>query len=116
MSFSFGILILTLLPIIGIIAFGPGLCDPQKPNDMIYFQYNFKDKANWVYYFVTFYFFLNIAAFPVVTITLRNNLMKLFTPQFMPKCSFEITKWTLLYTAIILAVVFPASILLKNYI
>lgn len=41
---------------------------------------------------------LNIAALPVLTIVLRNNLMKLFTPKLFPSKSFEITRYYYLIT------------------
>jgi hypothetical protein len=36
--------------------------------------------------------FLNIAAIPVLIITLRLNLMKLVVPHLVPKVSYQITK------------------------
>ncbi len=57
---------------------------------------------------------LNIAAFPVLTITLRNNMIKLFSPSNIPKRSYEITKTSLIYTAIILVPVMTCAIALRN--
>ena len=45
--------------------------------------------------------FFNITAFPVLTITIRNNLLKAFTPDKLPSKSWKITRWTLFYTLII---------------
>lgn len=45
--------------------------------------------------------FLNVAALPVLTITLRMNLMKLVTPHLVPKKSFEVTMASFIYTLFI---------------
>ncbi len=70
----------------------------------------------WIYYYVGFYIFCNVAAMPVLTITLRNNMIKLITPQYFPKKAYSITKWTLMYTLAILVVVITTAIGLKKYI
>lgn len=43
-----------------------------------FFNQYFKgiEGADWVFYISSFYIFLNVAAFPVLIITCRNNLMK----------------------------------------
>ncbi len=46
--------------------------------------------------------FLNIAALPVLTITLRRNLMKLCVPHLLPANPLEITKATAITTLLIL--------------
>ena len=76
-SFSIAMVILTTIPILGILAFGPNLTDPKDPNHLIYFNEDFKNTLPWVYYIVSFYVFLNIAVLPVLMITTRNNLIKL---------------------------------------
>lgn len=45
--------------------------------------------------------FLNIAALPVLTITIRKNLMKLVAPQLVPKDSLKITLPTAIFTLLI---------------
>jgi hypothetical protein len=84
------------------------------------------------YWIISFYMFLNIAAFPVLTITLRNNLFKLFMPDkmvnFIFLCikakkkvkfekfnlSYEVTKETLFLTFLILIPVMIVSSTLKD--
>lgn len=46
--------------------------------------------------------FLNIAALPVLTITIRKNLMKLVAPHLIPKDNLQITLPTALFTLIII--------------
>jgi len=58
--------------------------------------------------------FFNIASFPVLTITLRNNMMKLFVPNLVPEKPWQITKYTLLFTFVILGPVFVGALFLRN--
>lgn len=58
------------------------------------------------------FIFLNVAALPVLTIVLRNNSMKLLTPEKFPKVSYQLTSWTLIYTSVILSLVLISSITL----
>jgi len=46
--------------------------------------------------------FLNIAALPVLTITIRKNLMKLVAPHLIPKDNLKITIPTALFTLLII--------------
>lgn len=55
----------------------------------------------WAYYIISFYMFLNIAALPVLTITIRKNLMKLVVPHLMPKNNFKITLPSAIFTLLI---------------
>ena len=57
--------------------------------------------VQFAYYIISTYMFLNVAALPVLTITLRMNLMKLVTPHLVPKKSFEVTKASFIYTLFI---------------
>jgi hypothetical protein len=64
----------------------------------------------FAYYIISFYMFLNIAALPVICITLRyfypviqrTNMMKLCVPHLLPKSSFEVTKATFWYTLLVI--------------
>jgi len=56
--------------------------------------------------------FLNIAALPVLTITIRKNLMKLVVPHLVPKDSLKITLPSALFTLLI--VVPCASLAIGN--
>lgn len=94
-SFSFGLIVFLLIPLTGIWAF-PGLGK--------YCFYNIvfdQSPVKWAYYIISFYMFLNIAALPVLTITIRKNLMKLLVPHLLPKNSFQITKASVAFTLLI---------------
>lgn len=105
-----------LIAIIAIMAFGGELTDPYDEGGIKYYNTMFKGRFNVVYYFTSFYIFLNVAALPVLTIVLRNNAMKLITPEKFPKKSYELTNWTLVYTSVILFFVLLCSISMKNHI
>lgn len=42
----------------------------------------------FAYYIISTYMFLNVASLPVLTITLRMNIMKLLVPHLVPKVSY----------------------------
>jgi hypothetical protein len=109
----FGLIIMIFIPLTAILAFGTNLVDDKT---LKYYNEDFKNHEKFIYYFVSFYMMFNIAAFPVLTITLRNNMMKLFSPNHLPKRSYDITKRTLMYTAIILIPVLISAVSLRNYI
>ena len=66
-----------------------------------------------MYYLVSFYVFLNVATVPVLTIVLRNNILKLVAPKVNSKV---FSKTTLIATLSILGVVLLISLLARNYI
>jgi hypothetical protein len=69
-----------------------------------YYNDNFEHtvpNTSWIFYIVSFYMFLNIAAFPVLTITARNNLMKAFIPDKVPANTSDITRYSIIFTLII---------------
>jgi len=111
-SYIFALGTMLILPVVGIMAFGGKMTDPNHPNTIIYFNEDFKDDLPFIYYFVSFYIFLNVVAFPVLTITIRNNSMKLINPDKVPEKSYSITKYTLIYTGIILGFIFACAIVL----
>ena len=105
-----------IISILGILAFGPEMADPFNKKTVKYFNYDFYHHVDWIYYYVSLYVFFNIAIIPVAIIVLRNNSMKLLTPNRIPPRTFDITKWTLIYTSAILGLTFALAILLENYI
>lgn len=56
--------------------------------------------------------FLNISSLPVLTITLRTNLMKMIAPQYLPKSSLKITRSTAIATFLIIV---PSGFLALGY-
>ncbi len=112
-GYVFGFLTLTIIPLTAILAFGTKLV---SSGSLKYYNEDFINHEKIIYYFVSFYMMFNIAAFPVLVITLRNNMMKLFSPNNLPKRSFDITKRTIIYTALILVPVILSAVTLKNYI
>jgi len=107
-SFGFGLLVFLLIPLTGIWAF-PGL------NKYCFYNivYN-QDGVRWAYYIISFYMFLNIAALPVLTITIRKNMMKVLVPHLMPKNSLDITKASAGFTLLIVIPCALLSIVLKD--
>ena len=67
-----------------------------------------RGKLKWAYYIISFYMFLNIAALPVLTITIRKNLMKLVVPHLVPKDNLKITLPSAIFT---LLIVVPCALL-----
>jgi hypothetical protein len=53
-----------------------------------YYNNYYKEDLPGVFYIASFYIFLNVAAFPVLTITSRNNLMKLIAKSKIPACTY----------------------------
>lgn len=72
-----------LVPVTGIMAFGDNLVSPQKGN-IKYYNYAFESQLPFVYYFTSFYVFLNIASIPVIVIVIRNNIMRMLFPELQP--------------------------------
>ena len=77
----FAIITTLVIPILGIMGFGPLLDDdPFDTSEIKYFNLVFKGEIDFIYYFTSFYIFLNISAVPVLIVVLRNNLINLITP------------------------------------
>lgn len=119
-SFTIGSLSLVLLSLVGVMAFGDCLnsekissCHSPYTNGSSYFNDYFKGIANadWVFYIASFYIFLNVAAFPVLIITARNNLMKFAIPD---KVSPTVDKWTILFNIIITGPIITIAMLTTN--
>lgn len=62
---------------------------------------------------MSFYVFLNIAAFSVYIIVIRTNLLKVMFPQESP---MRVSKTTMLMTAGLLVVICIVGLTLKHYI
>ncbi|KAL4428774.1 hypothetical protein ABPG74_001288 [Tetrahymena malaccensis] len=77
-SFTIAITVFFSLCLSGILAFGDSLVEQH---DLKLFNFNFKEQSPFVYYLSGFYVFLNITAFPVMTITSRNNLLAFFPSE-----------------------------------
>ncbi|KAL4470120.1 hypothetical protein ABPG72_016657 [Tetrahymena utriculariae] len=77
-SFTIAISVFFSLCLSGILAFGDSLVEQH---DLKLFNFNFKEQSPFVYYLSGFYVFLNITAFPVMTITSRNNLLAFFPSE-----------------------------------
>jgi hypothetical protein len=63
---------------------------PFKPST-VFLNNLFKNKIDWIYYFSSFYIFLNISSNPVLTIVIRKNLMKLLSPKKIPSIPGKVT-------------------------
>ncbi|CAD8119395.1 unnamed protein product [Paramecium sonneborni] len=83
-------------------------------NVSFYSQCFSEGNLRWAYYIISFYMFLNIAALPVLTITIRKNLMKLVVPHLLPKDNLKITLPTALFTLLIVVPCAALAILLKD--
>ena len=53
--------------------------------DLKYYNFDFKNKVDAAYWVVSFYVFLNIAAFSVYIIVIRTNILKIINPAIDPQ-------------------------------
>ncbi|KAL4428773.1 hypothetical protein ABPG74_001287 [Tetrahymena malaccensis] len=126
-AFGIGSLSIVLLSIFGVMAFGKCLDAEKNHNNSecvgngyatgsSYFNSYFQGigDADWAFYISSFYIFLNVAAFPVLIITCRNNLMKFLAKDKIPAISYKITKWTVAFTLLIAGPIFAISLTVKN--
>ena len=74
--------ILMLIPWTGIMAFGDAL-GSKSSKDLKYYNFDFQDDIPFIFYFVSFYVFLNVAALPVYVIVIRANLLKIVSKHFV---------------------------------
>jgi len=65
-------------------------------------------------YLAGVYIFLIVTAFPIMTITCRNTLMKLVVPHRIPLVSSDITIHTFSFTAGIIAIIAIIAALASN--
>ena len=73
--------ILLIIPITGCMAFGDEL---GTGTHLKYYNFDFQGKFDVTYWVVSFYVFLNIAAFSVYIIVIRTNILRLIKPQVNP--------------------------------
>ena len=75
-----------IIPITACFAFGNDLIEKrinmlgEGGHNLIYYNEDFKDRLDFIYYIVSFYVMLNIAAFSVYIIVIRRNLMGIIKP------------------------------------
>lgn len=66
--------VLMVIPVTAVLAFGSSLDDPDK--QLRYYNLDFKKTpVSFIYWFTSFYVFLNIAAFSVYIIVIRSNIL-----------------------------------------
>ena len=70
-----------IIPITGCMAFGKEL---GAGKGLQYYNFDFENKISFVYWFVSFYVFLNIAAFSVYIIVIRTNILKMIDKSIDP--------------------------------
>jgi len=107
-SFMISGLILLIIPITGCMAFGEEL---GVGKDLKYYNFDFKNKVDVAYWVVSFYVFLNIAAFSVYIIVIRTNILKIINPAIDPQ---KLSKYTLISSFLILVVILSISSLLQD--
>ena len=64
-------------------AFGRDL--GNNPHDLKYYNFDFQGKIDFIYWFTSFYVFLNVAAFSVYIIVIRANILSLLFPKVNAK-------------------------------
>lgn len=62
-----------IIPITGVLAFGESLGGAHEK--LKYYNLDFHGKIDFIYWFTSFYVFLNIAAFSVYIIVIRSNVL-----------------------------------------
>ena len=107
-----------IIPITAALAFGNDLVEKRTDmlgagHKLIYYNEDFKGRLDFIYYIVSFYVFLNIAAFSVYIIVIRKNLMAILKPDLNAE---RLSKTTAIITSILLAVVLVISFALRDYI
>lgn len=80
---------------------------------MIYYSEAFKGRLDFIYYFVSFYLFLNVTAFSVYIIVIRENIFKIFFPSIEPN---KVSKATLTFSLVLLGLILSLSFVLRNQI
>ncbi len=50
-----------------------------------YYNYDFKGHIDFIYYFTSFYVFLNVAAFSIYIIVIRTNILMISHPKIDAK-------------------------------
>jgi len=109
---------MVLIPFTAIMAFGNNLIHPKvsmlgASHSLVYYNQDFKGKLDFVYYVVSFYVFLNVAAFSVYIIVIRNNVLAILKPTVDAN---KISKTTVAFSGGLLAIILVVSYALKDNI
>jgi hypothetical protein len=107
-----------IIPITAAFAFGNNLISPSAGmlgdgHNLIYYSEDFKGRLDFIYYIVSFYVFLNIAAFSVYIIVIRRNFLAIVRPLANPD---HLSRTTVFTTSMILAIVLIISFAMRDYI
>lgn len=70
-----------IIPITGVMAFGVDLGTGEH---LKYYNFDFEDKINFIFFFTSFYVFLNVAAFSVYIIVIRRNVLHMIDRNINP--------------------------------
>lgn len=78
--------VMIIIPITAIMAFGTNLVHSDtkllgSSHNLIYYSEDFKGRLDFIYYIVSFYLFLNVTAFSVYIIVIRENVFRIFFPK-----------------------------------
>ena len=109
--------VMIIIPLTAIMTFGNNLVHSQTgllgegSHKLIYYSEDFKGKLDFVYYIVSFYLFLNVTAFSVYIIVIRENIFKVFFPKIEPN---KVSKSTLTFSFILLGIILLVSFVLRN--
>ena len=66
---------------------------------------------DFIYYIVSFYMFLNVAAFSIYIIIIRTNVLSIFKPEIDPT---KLSKTTAIFSGSLLAVILVVGYLLRD--
>jgi hypothetical protein len=107
-----------IIPITAVFAFGNELVGPASTmlgqgHSLIYYNEDFKGRLDFIYYIISFYVFLNVAAFPVYIIVIRRNILSIIKPSVN---SDRLCKTTIFMSSAILAAILIISFALREYI
>ena len=116
-SFMMAGSILITIPITAIMAFGNDLIHDTPTtglgsvHKLIYYNEDFKGKLDFIYYIVSFYVFLNVAAFSIYVIVIRNNIINVFMPAIDAN---RISKATAIFSLVLPGLILLVSWVLKD--
>lgn len=99
-----------IIPITGVMAFGVDLGTGEH---LKYYNFDFEDKINFIFFFTSFYVFLNVAAFSVYIIVIRRNVLHMIDRNINPN---KLSKSTAAASIIILAIIIALSWAFQNNI
>lgn len=107
---------MVLIPLTAIMAFGNNLIHPKTTmfgasHSLIYYNEDFKGKLDFIYYIVSFYVFLNVAAFSVYIIVIRTNVLAILKPEIDAN---KISKTTVTFSGVLLGIILVVSYALRD--